>query len=85
MPSRANLWWIHRAEADFADRMVFTIRPIVPSVGLPDLNFSPIHDPRLRSEVEQHWREFSEVFLRQLPNRTVNAAKDICENLLYDT
>ena len=84
MSRQANVWKIRRVEADFANRLVFTISPLVSSNGLPSLNLTSVHDEVARSQIEQHWREFVEVFTRQLPLRSVNAAKDICEHLLYD-
>lgn len=83
-PGRANLWRIRRAEFDFAGRTSFTIVPVAPSNGLPALNLASIHSDEMRQQIEQHWREFVEVFDRQLPFRTVNAAKDVCEYLMYD-
>lgn len=83
-PGRANLWRIRRAEADFANRVSFTIVPVAPSNGLPTLNLASIHSDEMRQQIDQHWREFVEVFNRQLPYRTVNAAKDVCEYLMYD-
>ncbi len=83
-PGRANLWRIRRAEADFANRMSFTIVPVAPSNGLPTLNLASIRNDEMRQQIDQHWREFVEVFNRQLPFRTVNAAKDVCEYLMYD-
>jgi hypothetical protein len=83
-PGRVNLWRIRRAEADFANRMSFTIVPVAPSNGLPTLNLASIRNDEMRQQIDQHWREFVEVFHRQLPFRTVNAAKDVCEYLMYD-
>jgi hypothetical protein len=83
-PGRANLWKIRRAEADFASRLVFTIAPVGPSNGLPVLDLGSVQNEEMRRQIDQHWREFVEVFTRQLPFRTVNAAKDVCEYLMYD-
>ncbi len=84
MKGQSNLWRIRRAEADFADRHVFTIAPIVQSNGLPHLDLSSIADSVIRQHLAQHWSEFCEVYARQLPYRSVNAARDICEYLFYD-
>lgn len=79
-----NVWRVRRAEADFANRLVFTLQPLNLPNGLPTVDFSAMTDPVLRTEAEQHWREFTEVYLRGLPYRTVNAAKDVCDCVLTD-
>ena len=84
MLGQANLWRIRRAEADFANRWVFTIAPITPSNGLPTLELSSVKNAEIRQQIDQHWREFVEVYTRQLPLRSVNAARDLCEYVLYD-
>lgn len=84
MKGETNLWRLRRAEADFAGRHVFTIAPVVSSNGLPSLDVSTVQDVVIGQEIQQHWNELSAVYMRQLPYRTVNAAKDICELLLCD-
>lgn len=82
MKGQANLWRLQRAEADFAGRHVFTIAPVVWPNGLPTLDLTPVQDNTIRQQIQEHWSELCGVYIRQLPYRTVNAAKDICEFLL---
>ncbi|MBI3679510.1 MAG: hypothetical protein HY235_03855 [Acidobacteria bacterium] len=85
MLNQRNLWRIRRVETDFANRLNFAIQPLVLPNGLPSLDLTAVQDQMVRQEVEQHWREFTEVSLRGLPYRTVNAAKDLCECLLLNS
>jgi hypothetical protein len=85
MLSLPTLWRIRRVETDYAGRLSFSIQPLVLPNGLPSLDFTVVRDQKIRQEVEQHWREFTEVSLRCLPYRTVNAAKDLCECILLDS
>ncbi|MGI9070546.1 MAG: hypothetical protein ACR2JB_04265 [Bryobacteraceae bacterium] len=59
MKGQANLWRVHRAEADFAGRQVFTIAAVVSSSGLPTLDLTPIRDGTIRQQIEQHWSELA--------------------------
>lgn len=84
MLNQHTIWGIRRVETDFANRLSFTIQPLTLPNGLPAIEVGAVKNAMIRQEVEQHWREFTEVFLRGLPYRTVNAAKDLCDSLLLD-
>ena len=85
MLNQRTVWRVRRVETGFAKRLIFTIQPLTLPNGLPSIDASSVKNADIRQEVEQHWREFTEVFLRGLPYRTVNAAKDLRECLLLDT